>query len=157
MVDARFDGHHVPDLQNRVAGAVNERVFMDQQADTVTGDVITLTERATGEFNKFPIGWREKITLTAKSSSKMKFAINSRDATVRYDYSVQKAILKNKKVSYGKLVLTYGDLDDLTFKDTINLFFQGPDYGTYKSIVAGNLLGGTTFNSATTWGSFKLQ
>lgn len=126
-------------------------------ASIVTGDVIKLIERATGEFNKFPLGWQEKITLTAKSSNKIKFANNSRDATVRYDYSVQKTTYRNKKVSYGKLVLTSGERDNPIFKNTISLFFQGPDYGTYKSIVTGNLLGGTTFTSATTWGSFKLQ
>lgn len=123
----------------------------------VKGDVITLIQRATGDFNGFPLRWRERITLTANSSSKMKFASNSRDATVRYDYSVQKATLKSKKVSYGKLVLTSAERNNPTFRNTINLFFQGPDYGTYKSIVSGNLLGGTTLTSATTWGTFKLQ
>jgi hypothetical protein len=123
----------------------------------VTGDVIKLIERATGEFNKFPLVWQEKITLTANSSSKMKYATRYRDATARYDYSVQKVNLKGRKVSYGKLVLTNGERDNSTFKNTVSLFFLGANYGTYKSIVTGNLLGGTTFNSATTWGSFKLQ
>lgn len=126
-------------------------------ASIVSGNVITLIQRATGDFNKFPLGWREKITLTAKSSGKMNFTSNSRGATVRYDYSVQKATLKNKKVSYGKLVLTSGEHDNPTFKNTLSLFFQGAGYGTYKSIVTGNLWGGTTLTSATTWGSFKLQ
>ena len=87
----------------------------------------------------------------------MQFANNSRDTTVRYDYSVQKITLKGKKVSYAKLVLTYGDNDRPSFTDTVSLFFQGPDYGTYKSIVTGTLWGGTTFTAATTWGSFKRQ
>jgi hypothetical protein len=130
---------------------------VEPPASIATGDVITMTERATGEFNQFPLGWREKITLTAKSSGKMKFANNSRDATVRSDYSVHTTILKSKKVWYGKLVLTYGDLNHLTFTDTVSLFFQGPNYGTYKSLVTGTLWSGTTFTSASTWGTFKLQ
>jgi len=125
-------------------------------ASIVKGNVINLLERATGDFNQFPIGWREKITLTAKSSDKMKFANKSRDATVRYSYSVQTSTYRNKKVSSGKLILTYGDTDHPNFKDTLSLFFQGPNYGTYKSVVTGTLWGGTTLTAATTWGTFKL-
>ena len=39
MVDARFDGHHVPDLQNRVTGAVNKRILVNQEPDAVTCSV----------------------------------------------------------------------------------------------------------------------
>ncbi len=121
------------------------------------GDVIKLLERATGEFNKFPLGWREQITLTATTSNKMDYVTKSRDATVRYEYSVNTAKYRNKKVSSGKLVLTAGDIDDPTFKNTISLFFQGPNYGTYKSVVSGTLWTGTILTSAGTWGTFKLQ
>ena len=38
-IDARFHGHHVPDLQFQVAGAVDERILVDQQADAVAGAV----------------------------------------------------------------------------------------------------------------------
>lgn len=120
------------------------------------GDVINLLEQATGEFNKFPLGWREKIALTARRSGEMKFANNNRDATVDYNYSVQKTTLRNRRVAYGKLVLTFGGSDELTFKNSISLYFQGPNYGTYKSVVTGSLWSGT-LDSATTWGSFKLQ
>lgn len=126
-------------------------------ASIMKGDVIQLLVRATGEFNKFPIGWREQITLSAKSSGKMEFATAPRDTNVSYRYSVQTSTYRNKKVSNGKLVLTSGDLDHPTFKDTISLFFQGPDYGTYESIVTGTLWSNTTLTAATTWGTFKLR
>ncbi|MES2924370.1 MAG: hypothetical protein V4819_22655 [Verrucomicrobiota bacterium] len=119
------------------------------------GNVITLVERATDERNAFPIGWRERVTLSVKGSSTMKFSNKSRDATIRYEYAVRKAEYRNKNVPFGKLVLSDDDNDD--FKRTVSLFFQGPDRGTYKSVIISSLWGGTTFSTTTTWGTFKFE
>lgn len=120
------------------------------------GSLITLTERATGEFNMFPVGWREKIELTAKSSTKMSYVNDPRKTTVSYNYSVVKAKLNGRSVMSGKIVMNHSGADDVTFKNPVSLFFQGPDYGTYKSTVTGYLWSGT-IGSAVTWGTFKLQ
>ncbi|MBC8003606.1 MAG: hypothetical protein H7X97_13555 [Opitutaceae bacterium] len=120
------------------------------------GDVIYLTERATGEFNKFPIGWREKIELTVKSSTRINYANDPRDANVYYEYSVMKTKLKGKSVKSGKIVMNYGKDDNVTFKNSVSLFFQGPGFGTYKSTVTGFLWSGT-IGSSVTWGTFQLE
>ncbi len=121
------------------------------------GDLITLTERATGDFNRFPVIWQDRIKLDFWSSSKLSYSLRSRKVDVFYIYSVVRTTLKGKKVKTGKLVLTDdADLDDISFKNTIHLYFQGPDYGTYKSTVTGTLWTGT-LGSSVTWGTFKLQ
>ena len=121
------------------------------------GDLIKLNERATGDLNRFPVAWRDKIELNFWSPSKLSFSLRSRKSNVFYKYSVVTNSFKGKKVKSGKLVLTDDeDFDNVTFKDTINLFFQGPDYGTYKSTVTGYLWSGT-LGSSVTWGTFKLQ
>ena len=121
----------------------------------VPGNIIALTEKATNELNAFPVGWQEKTTLTANPGSRILFENTNRQATVNYSYSVINSSLKGKTVSAGKLVMTRGTSPNITFKDTITLFFHGPNAGTYKSVVTGSLWSGT-LGSSTTWGVFKL-
>jgi hypothetical protein len=122
-----------------------------------SGTRILLTERATGgDLNMFPAGWREKIDLTVKSQSKMIYFNEPGKTTLPYDYSVAKAKLNGKSVKAGKIFMHTPEDDDVTFKNTVHLFFQGPNYGTYKSTVTGYLWRGT-IGSAVTWGTFKFQ
>lgn len=125
-------------------------------ASILSGNIITLTEKATDQFNAFPLGWQEKTTLTVKPAGQMLFENTNRQATINYAYSVISSSLKGKTVSAGKLVMTKGTSGNITFNDTITLFFQGPNVGTYKSVVTGYLWSGT-LGSTTTWGLFKLQ
>lgn len=121
----------------------------------VPGNIIALTEKATNELNAFPLGWQEKTTLTVNPGSRILFENTNRQATVNYSYSVVSSSLKGKTVSAGKLVMTRITGSNITFKDTITLFFHGPNSGTYKSVVTGSLWSGT-LGSSTTWGIFKL-
>lgn len=130
---------------------------VDPPAVIGSGDLITLTERATADFNRFPLIWRTRIKLDFWSSSKLSFSVGSRKTNLFYKYSVVTESFNGKKVKSGKLVMTDdADLNNVSFKDTLNLFFQGPDYGTYKSTVTGYLWSGT-LGSSVTWGTFKLQ
>lgn len=125
-------------------------------ASIVPGNIITLKEKATDLFNAFPRGWQEMTLLTAKTAGQMTFENTNRKATVNYSYSVENASLKGKTVSAGKLVMTKGTSGNVSFKDTVTLFFQSPTSGTYKSVVTGYLWSGT-LGSSTTWGVFTLS
>ena len=120
------------------------------------GDVINLNEKATGEFNRFPSGWQTQTVLTTQNASKITFASKNRKATVSYTYTVVKTKLQGKNEWTGKLVMTYGAINNLTFKDTVYLYFTGPNSGTYKSTVKGYLFDGDIGKSVT-WGTFKLK
>ncbi|MES2657287.1 MAG: hypothetical protein V4689_01655 [Verrucomicrobiota bacterium] len=120
------------------------------------GDIITLSERATGEFNKFPSSWQETIKLTVDNATKMRYANDPRKAIVNYNSTVVKTSLKGKKVWTGKLVMTYGANNNISFKNTVYLYYQDKNTGTYKSVVKGYLFDGE-LAKATTWGTFKIK
>lgn len=142
---------------NQAKWTIPKAPVVDPPAVIGRGDLVTLTERATGDFNSFPVIWRDRIKLNFWSTSKVSYSLRSRKTNVFYKYSVVSNSFKGKKVKSGKLVLTDdANLDNVSFKDTINLFFQGPDYGTYKSTVTGTLWTGN-LGSSVTWGTFKLQ
>lgn len=119
-------------------------------------DIILLKEKATGEFYEFPGGWRTETKLTAESATKMTFKSTNGKATVSYSYTVEKTKLKGKNEWTGKLVMTYGGNNNLTFKDTVYLYFTGPNSGTYKSVAKGYLFDGD-IGQSTTWGIFDLD
>lgn len=148
---ALYNGNFV----DRKKWAIPNRTVIAPRTSIVTGNIITLTEKATSELNAFPAGWQEKTTLTAKTASQMSFANTNRSATLGYNYSVVSASFKGKTVSAGKLVMTQGTSSNITFKDTVTLFFQDPLSGTYKSVATGYLWSGT-LGSSTTWGVFTL-
>lgn len=120
------------------------------------GDIINLKEKATGEFYLFPKGWRSETKLTADSTKKMIFKAENGKATVNYTYTVEKTKLKGENVWTGKLVMTRGATNNLTFKDIVYLYYTGPNSGTYKSVVKGYLFNGDIGKSVT-WGSFDLD
>lgn len=125
-------------------------------AKIVADDILKLEEKATGKFNKFPSGWQSETKLTAESSHKMTFKTENLKAAVSYSYSVVKSNLKGDNEWTGRLVMTQGDSNNITFKDTVYLYFTGPNSGFYKSVVKGFLFDGDIGDS-TTWGLFDLN
>lgn len=121
-------------------------------------DKIKLTQRATDELNAFPSGWRDKTNLTIKNGTELSYDYKSRTEKVSYTYSVVKTKMKgmSKKVWAGKLVMTTERNNQVTFKNTITLYYQGNKKGTYKSSVKGYLFDGELGKSVT-WGKFKLK
>lgn len=144
-------------LKGQETWSIPAKPVVSPPATILADDVIQLQEKATGEFYKFPSGWRSQIKLTAQNGTKMTFNNGNGKATVSYTYAVVKTNLKGSgKVWAGKLVMTYGPTDNLTFKDTVYLYFTGPASGTYKSVVKGYLFSGD-IGKAVTWGTFKLN
>ena len=143
-------------FENQATWSIPSKPVVAPPATIVTGDVFNLKEKATGEFNAFPSGWKSETKLTAQNTKKMTFKAENGKATVSYSYSVVKTKLKGDNVWTGKLVMTYGKTNNLTFKDTVYLYFTGPDSGTYKSVVKGYLFNGDIGKSVT-WGTFDLD
>ncbi len=144
-------------IKDQEIWSIPDKSVVPPPATIEEGDRFELKEKATDEFYKFPDGWRTQIDLKAKSGSKMTFDNHRRKATVSYTYAVVKTNLKGSgKVWAGKLIMTYGPTNNLTFKDTIYLYYTGPTSGTYKSVVKGFLFSGD-IGQATTWGTFKLK
>ncbi|MEO5913000.1 MAG: hypothetical protein ABIS50_02125 [Luteolibacter sp.] len=130
--------------------------IIDPPAKIKVGDIYTLSEKATGEFNRFPTAWQTEIKLTAQTKTKITFESENRKAAVSYTYAVVKTKLQGKNEWTGKLIMTYGAINNITFKDTVYLYFTGPYSGTYKSTVTGYLFAGD-YGKSVTWGTFKLK
>lgn len=144
------------EFENQEKWAIPAKPVVAPPAKIKSGDIFNLSERATGEFNRFPSAWQSEIKLTAQTQAKMTFDSNGRKATVAYSYAVVKTKLQGKNVWTGKLMMTYGATNNITFKDTVYLYFTGPYSGTYKSTVKGYLFSGDIGKSVT-WGTFKLK
>ena len=144
-------------LKGQEIWSIPAKPVISPPATIAADDVFELQEKATEELYKFPSGWRTQIKLTAQNGSKMTFNNGNRKATVSYNYTVVKTNLKGSgKVWAGKLVMTYGPTNNLSFKDTVYLYYTGPTSGTYKSVVQGYLFYGDIGKSVT-WGTFKLK
>ncbi len=145
--------------------------FADQQEWTVPdnevippplpllqGDKFQLYQKATGELNEFPPGWRDQANIVIKSQKRLNYSLGSRKESVDYNYSVVKTRMKGmrNKVWAGKLVITTSQNNRITFKNTIFLYYQAKKKGTYKSVVKGYLFDGELSKSST-WGTFKLK
>lgn len=133
------------------------RPLADPPSKLLVGDEFILTEKASSKFNLFPLGWRQRSVLDVEKGNRIDYTTKERDATVSYSYTVLKRKYLQWRNNAGQLVITRRDSDNnLTFKQTITLFFQGKYRGTYKSVVSG-ALGGESYGVSTTWGSFRYR
>lgn len=124
----------------------------------IKGDMVKLCQKATGELNEFPSGWRDQTNLTITGKSSLIYYLKPGKETVSYEYSVIKTRMKGmkKKVWAGKLVITYKQNNNITFQNVVTLFYQGETKGTYKSLVKGYLFNGELGRSST-WGTFRIK
>lgn len=120
------------------------------------GDTITLNSKATGLFNQFPSGWKEKTVLSAEADGAINISNSSRTAVVSYTYTVGNSKLKGKRRKTGKLILTFVTSGKTTYNDNVLLYFQSATSGTYKSVVTGSLWTGE-LDSSVTWGTFLFK
>jgi hypothetical protein len=142
--------------KNQVKWSIPAKPVLPPPAAIDSDAIIYLDEKATGEFNKFPSGWRTETKLAAVNLHKLTFKTDNLKATVSYSYSVVKTNLRGDNEWTGKLVMTYGENNNVTFKDTVYLYFTSPTSGTYKSVAKGFLFEGDIGDS-TTWGLFELN
>ncbi len=124
--------------------------------ELAAGDIIDLSEKATGENNRFPTSWQESTKLTLQSPSKISYQNDDRKAPVKYTYAASKALYNGVMKPCGKLVMTYSQNNRVAYKDTVYLFFQSPTSGSYRSVVKGFLFG-DEIGKSNTQGTFKLK
>lgn len=106
------------------------------------GDQFVLTLKATDQLNLIvddsQVKWKAAIGRNDKAT--INFAGETSPA--HYTYAVKNDTLRGNNVPVGRLIL-----DDGTSDWTVTLYFQGPDSGIYKNVVAGG----------TTWGVFTYK
>ncbi len=131
--------------------------LVEPPSKLLVGEQLILTEKASSELNLFPLGWRQRSVLDVEKNKNIGYSTKERDATVSYSYKVLKRKYLHRRGNAGQLVVTRRDSDrNLTFKQTITLFFQGKYRGTYKSVVSGSL-GGESYDVQSTWGTFRYR
>lgn len=120
------------------------------------GDLLVLTEKAMGNLNQFPLGWRERIKLDVLKNNDIRFENRNKVRTVDYNYRVLKRKYLGKQADVGYLEMTYSGPGNVKFTKKVTLFFQGPNRGTYMSVVKGSLFGESNY-PWTAWGTFALK
>ncbi len=148
LVNGEFVGQEKWPLPNKTV--------IDPLDGLLGGDIFDLTEKATGENNRFPTSWQKKTKLTLQSLSKISYQNDNRKETVKYKYSVSKALYNGVAKPCGKLMMTYSQNSKVTYTETVYLFFQGRTGGSYRSVVKGFLFG-DEIGKSNTQGSFKLK
>jgi hypothetical protein len=130
--------------------------LVDPPAKLKKGDLVLLKEKAMGNLNRFPGGWRQRYKLDVVAKKVIKYETRNLDETVNFTYRVLKRKYLGKRANVGYLTIEYTGLNNIKFTEKLYLFFHGPKRGTYQSSVKGALWNESS-NPWTTWGHFKLK
>ncbi len=106
------------------------------------GDQFVLTLKATDELNLIVEDSQVKWKVALGRNDKATVTIAGDTSPTHYTYDVTTGTLRGNNVPVGRLILDDGSSDS-----TITLYFQGPDSGIYKNVVAGS----------TAWGVFTYK
>ena len=132
------------------------RRLVEPPAGLEPGNLMVLTEKAMGNLNQFPAGWRQRYKLDVLNESRINYKNRNLDEKVDFKYTIVKRKYLGKRSDVGLLKLEYKGRYNIKFTEKVYLFFRGPNRGTYMSVVKGSLWGEST-NPWTAWGTFKLK